>query len=118
MTAAISKASDVAKKQLNNIVIYNDTIPHEVEGKVSGAKILIKPAAAGTGLIAGGTVRVVLEVAGIKNALSKSFGSANKINVAYATLQALSSSIPAKNWITSKNKSLHASNEKPEKSKK
>ncbi|MEK7603321.1 MAG: 30S ribosomal protein S5 [Patescibacteria group bacterium] len=100
VTAAISKASDVAKKNLSEISIYKDTIPHDVEAKVSGARILIKPAAAGTGLIAGGTVRVVLEVAGIHNALSKSFGSANKINVAYATLDALKSAVPSSKWIT------------------
>ena len=82
--------------------LYKGTLPHEAEAKVGGAHILIKPAAPGTGLIAGGVVRTVLEVAGVKNVLSKSLGSTNKINTAYATLAALDSVVPAKNWITSK----------------
>jgi ribosomal protein S5 len=63
--------------------------PHEAEAKVGGARILIKPASAGTGLIAGGVVRTILEVAGVSNALSKSLGSTNKANTAYATIAAL-----------------------------
>lgn len=100
VTAAVSKAVDVAKKNLVTIPVYKETIPHEAEAKVSGARILLKPASPGTGLIAGGVVRVVLEVAGIKNALSKSLGSANKINTAYATLAALQSVEPASKWVT------------------
>ena len=104
VTAAVQKAVDVAKKNVVVIPVYKDTIPHEAEAKVSGARILLKPASAGTGLIAGGVVRVVLEVGGIKNALSKSLGSANKINTAYATLAALQSIEPADNWVTKSNK--------------
>jgi small subunit ribosomal protein S5 len=100
VTAAIAKASDVAKKNFVDVSRYKETIPHEVEGKIAGARILVKPASAGTGLIAGGTVRIVLEVAGINNALSKSFGSANKINVAYATIDALQKLQPASKWVT------------------
>ena len=100
VTAAVSKAVDVAKKNLVLIPVYKDTIPHEAEAKVSGARILLKPASPGTGLIAGGVVRVVLEVAGIRNALSKSLGSANKINTAYATLAALQSIETADKWVT------------------
>lgn len=100
VTTAISKAVDVAKKNLVPITLYKDTIPHEAEAKVGGARILVKPAAPGTGLIAGGVVRTVLEVAGISNALSKSLGSTNKINTAYATMAALTSVEPAKNWLT------------------
>jgi small subunit ribosomal protein S5 len=72
------------------------------KGKVGGARILIKPASAGTGLIAGGVVRTILEVTGVSNVLSKSLGSTNKANTAYATIQALQSLEPAKNWVTTK----------------
>jgi len=100
VTAAVAKATEVAKKHFITVPVYKGTIPHEAEAKVGGARILIKPAAAGTGLIAGGTVRVVLEVAGISNALSKSLGSTNKTNAAYATIAALQSIVPAKTWVT------------------
>lgn len=100
VTTAVAKAVDVAKKNMVTITMYNGTIPHEAEAKVSGARILIKPASPGTGLIAGGVVRTVLEVAGIHNVLSKSIGSSNKINIAYATLAALQSVEPASNWLT------------------
>jgi len=102
VTAAVTKATEVAKKHFVTVPVYKGTIPHEAEAKVSGARILIKPAAPGTGLIAGGTVRVVLEVAGISNVLSKSLGSTNKTNAAYATIAALQSIVPAKNWVTTK----------------
>lgn len=100
VTTAIAKAVEVAKKRMTKIAIYNGTVPHDAEAKVGGAKILIKPAAPGTGLIAGGVVRTVLEVAGISNALSKSLGSTNKINIAYATMAALESIEPASKWLT------------------
>ena len=100
VTTAIAKAVEVAKKNMVSIHLYNGTLPHEAEAKVSGARILVKPAAPGTGLIAGGVVRTVLEVAGVTDALSKSLGSTNKINIAYATLEALQSLVPAKNWLT------------------
>lgn len=102
--AAVQKATNVAKKTLANIPLHNNTLTHEVEGKVGGAKILIRPAAPGTGLIAGGVVRIVLEVTGIENALSKSLGSTNRVNTAYATLAALESSVPAHKWITAKSR--------------
>ncbi|HEY5550186.1 MAG TPA: 30S ribosomal protein S5 [Candidatus Saccharimonadales bacterium] len=100
VTAAINKATNTAKKNLVKLPIYKGTLTHEVEGKMSGAKVLILPAAPGTGLIAGGVVRSLLEVAGIENALSKSIGSNNRINVAYATLQALQSMVPADKWVS------------------
>lgn len=100
VTSAITKAVDIAKKNMVLIKLYKDTIPHETEGSLSGAHVIIKPASAGTGIIAGGVVRTVLELAGIKNALSKSLGSSNKLNISYATLQALSKLVPAKNWVT------------------
>jgi len=103
VTTAVTKAVESAKKNVVKIALYKDTIPHEAESKVSGAQILVKPAAPGTGLIAGGVVRTILEVAGISNALSKSLGSSNKVNVAYATLEALKSIEPASKWITRQN---------------
>lgn len=103
VTAAVTKAVDVAKKNLVTISTYKETLPHEAEAKVSGARILLMPASAGTGLIAGGVVRTILEVAGVRNVLSKSLGSTNKINTAYATLAALQSIEPASKWVTKSN---------------
>ncbi len=103
VTAAVTKATDVAKKHMMVVNLYKGTVPHDALGRVGGAKILIKPAAQGTGLIAGGVVRTVLEVAGVTNILSKSLGSTNKINTAYATLNALEALEPSKNWITTRN---------------
>ncbi|HYH36421.1 MAG TPA: 30S ribosomal protein S5 [Candidatus Saccharimonadales bacterium] len=100
VTAAVTKATEVAKKNFVEVSLYKGTLPHEVESKVSGAHILLKPASAGTGLIAGGAVRTILEVAGVKNALSKSLGSSNKTNTAYATIAALQSLVPADQWVT------------------
>src|SRR5579862_6280102 len=99
VSAAVNKATDVAKKNMVKISLYKGTLTHDVQGHVGGSKILIMPAAPGTGLIAGGVVRTVLEVSGIENALSKSLGSSNRINTAYATLAALQSMIPANKWI-------------------
>lgn len=109
VTGAVNKATEVAKKHLVEIPLYKGTLPHEVETKVSGAHILLKPASAGTGLIAGGVIRTILEVAGVRDALSKSLGSSNKTNTAYATLKALQSVVPAKQWVTAKPKKLAAS---------
>lgn len=103
VTTAVTKAMEVAKKNMVTIHLYKDTLPHDVTAKVGGANILIKPASPGTGLIAGGVVRTILEVAGVRNALSKSLGSTNKTNTAYATLEALQSLVPAKKWITTQN---------------
>jgi small subunit ribosomal protein S5 len=102
VSAAVTKATEVAKKHLLTIPMHHRTLTHEVEGKVGGSKILILPAAPGTGLIAGGVVRTVLEVAGIENALSKSLGSANRVNTAYATIDALSKMKAASEWVTTK----------------
>lgn len=99
VTTAVSKAVETAKKNFHKVVITNETIPHETTAKVGGANILLKPASPGTGLIAGGTVRTVLEVAGVGNVLSKSLGSSNKINVAYATLKALDLLSHPDDWL-------------------
>jgi len=99
---AVSKATDVAKKNLVTIPIVNETIPHDVEIKLSGARVMLKPAAPGTGVIAGGAVRAIIGVTGIRNLLSKSLGSNNKVNIAYATIDALRALAPREEWLTRK----------------
>lgn len=86
---AIKKSTEHAKKHLINVKIKGDTIPHDVLGEYDGGKVLLKPASPGTGLIAGGGVRAVLEAAGVKNVLTKSMGSKNHIAVVHATLNGL-----------------------------
>lgn len=95
---AVAKATDVAKKHMIDIPVHKSTIPHDVEVKVSGARVLLKPASPGTGVIAGGVVRNIIGVTGITNLLSKSLGSSNKVNVAYATIEALRSLVPKDQW--------------------
>ncbi len=97
--SAVAKATDVAKKSLVTIPIANATIPHDVEVKVSGARVLLKPAAPGTGVIAGGVVRSIIGLTGIHNLLSKSLGSTNKVNNAYATIEALRQLVSADQWL-------------------
>jgi small subunit ribosomal protein S5 len=89
VSQAIAKAMDVAKKNLVKVPILNGTIPHEQKGKYGAGKVLIKPAADGTGVIAGGAMRAVLEIAGVHNVLAKSQGSSNPHNVVKATVDAL-----------------------------
>jgi small subunit ribosomal protein S5 len=86
---AIRKGTERAKKRLITVKIKGDTIQHEVYGVFDGGKVLLKPASTGTGLIAGGGVRAVLEAAGVKNVLTKSMGSNNHIAVVNATIAAL-----------------------------
>lgn len=100
---AIQKAISVAKKQMIEVAVEDGSLPHEVQAKHAGSVVLLKPAASGTGIIAGGTVRAVLETIGIENILSKSLGSSNKINTAYATIEALKLVEPRENWVTQKN---------------
>jgi small subunit ribosomal protein S5 len=97
--AAVAKATDVAKKHMITIPVLNDTIPHEAEVRFSGAQVLLKPAAPGTGVIAGGVIRTIIGVTGIRNMLSKSLGSTNKVNIAYATIDALKSMVPKDEWL-------------------
>lgn len=88
--SAEAKAIAYAKKHLVTIGMKNDTIPHHISHKKGAAKVFLKPAAPGTGIIAGASVRAVVELAGIKNILTKIIGTKNSINNAYATLEALS----------------------------
>lgn len=89
VTVAITKAVSQAKKKMFDINLKGTTIPHEVYSKKAGARVFLKPASEGTGVIAGGAVRAVLEAAGVKDILSKMLGSNSKINNAYATLEGL-----------------------------
>lgn len=89
VTDAISKGIDDAKKNLIKVPVYNGTLPHSMKGKYCGGNVLLKPAATGTGVIAGGAMRAVLDSAGVKNVLAKSQGSSNPHNVVKATFDAL-----------------------------
>ena len=89
VSSAIAKAVEEAKKNLVRIPLLDGTLPHEQKGKFGGAKVFIKPASHGTGVIAGGAVRSVLESVGVKDVLSKSQGSSNPHNVVKATFDAL-----------------------------
>jgi len=86
---AIRKATGRARREMGPIALVQTTIPHEVMGRCGGARVLLKPAAPGTGVIAGGGVRAVLEAVGVRDVLSKSQGSANVVNVVQATMDAL-----------------------------
>ena len=87
---AMRKASETARKNMKKVNLYKTTIPHEVYGRCGGAVVMMRPASEGTGVISGGGVRAVLEVAGVHDILTKSMGSANLLNVVKATFDALS----------------------------
>lgn len=111
--ASVQKAVDDAKKNLITVPITDaGTIPHEIQARQTGANVLLKPAAPGTGIKAGGTIRAVIELSGITNILSKSLGSNNKINVAYATVNALEQLAPRSEWVTSVNGSSSKTSKK------
>jgi small subunit ribosomal protein S5 len=86
---ALRKASEKARRNMHRVSLFGATIPHEVIGKVAGAKVLLKPASLGTGVIAGGGVRAVMQAVGVSDILTKSLGSSNILNVTYATMDAL-----------------------------
>ncbi|MFZ1249827.1 MAG: 30S ribosomal protein S5 [Candidatus Microsaccharimonas sp.] len=112
---AVQKATDIAKKNLITIPIINETIPHENEVKYSGARVLLKPAAPGTGIIAGGVVRSIIGVTGIRNLLSKSLNSTNKVNIAYATIEALRGLVPKEEWLGNEKSAKKTSAKKEDK---
>lgn len=99
VTTAVQKAEQRAKKNMLTINMNGETICHEVETKVTGARVLMKPAAPGTGIIAGGVVRSIIGLTGIKNLISKSIGSTNKTNIAYAVIEGLRQQVPRKEWL-------------------
>lgn len=96
VSEAINKAVNAAKKELVSIPLFEGTIPHEVHVKLGAAKILLKPASDGTGIIAGGAVRSVLDLGGVPNVAAKMLGSRNKLNNARATIKALKALQPRK----------------------
>ena len=106
VTSAVQKATAKAKKNMIEFAMDGETICHEVETKETGADVLMKPAAPGTGIIAGGVVRSIIGLTGIKNLISKSLGSTNKVNIAYAVVEGLRQQTPRKDWETTKAKSV------------
>jgi small subunit ribosomal protein S5 len=104
VSIAVNKAVNKAKKDMITVSMVNETIPHEVYSKVGAAKILFKPAKQGRGIIAGGVVRIILELAGVKNISSKILGTNNKINNARCTIEALRKLKQVEDKKTIKNK--------------
>lgn len=100
---AVTKAIAVAKRSLITVPIQKGTIPHRISQKHGGANVLLMPAAPGTGIIAGGVVRTILEATSLKNIMSKSLGSNNKINTSYATINALAALVPREQWQSKNN---------------
>ena len=103
VTTAVAKATAKAKKTMITFNMDGETICHEVRTKVTGADVLMKPAAPGTGVIAGGTVRAIMGLTGVKNLISKSLGSTNKVNIAYAVIEGLKQQVPRSEWTGVKN---------------
>ena len=99
VTSAVQKATAKAKKSMIEFNMDGETICHEVETRSTGADILMKPAAPGTGIIAGGVVRSIIGLTGIKNLISKSLGSTNKVNIAYAVIEGLRQQVPRSEWV-------------------
>ena len=102
VTTAVAKATSKAKKTMITFNMNGETICHETRTKATGADVLMKPAAPGTGIIAGGTVRSIMGLTGVRNLISKSLGSTNKVNIAYAVLEGLRQQVPRSEWVGSK----------------
>lgn len=113
VTTAVAKATSKAKKAMITFNMDGETVCHETRTKVTGADVLIKPAAPGTGIIAGGTVRSIIGLTGVKNLISKSLGSTNKVNIAYAVIEGLRQQVPRKEWTGTKTEKAEAKAEKP-----
>ncbi len=106
VSEAIRKSVEKAKSNLITVPIKNDTLPHEYIGEFKSAKVILKPAAPGTGIIAGGPVRAVMEVSGINNILSKSLGSKNVMNITKAVFNGLENMMNAKSIAKGRGKTL------------
>ena len=104
VTTAVAKATSKAKKAMITFNLDGETICHETRTKVTGADVLMKPAAPGTGIIAGGTVRSIVGLTGVKNLISKSLGSTNKVNIAYAVIEGLRQQTPRSKWVGNEGK--------------
>lgn len=115
VTTAVAKATSKAKKAMITFNMDGETVCHETRTKVTGADVLIKPAAPGTGIIAGGTVRSIIGLTGVKNLISKSLGSTNKVNIAYAVIEGLRQQVPRKEWTGAKAEKVEAKATKAEK---
>ena len=120
VTTAVAKAGRKAKKSMIEFNMNGETICHETRNKVTGADVLMKPAAPGTGIITGGTVRAIMGLTGVKNLISKSLGSTNKVNIAYAVIEGLRMQTPRSEWTgvkandTAKGESATKKSEKSE----
>ena len=106
VTEAIRKSIDKAKRNLVTVPLKNGTIPHEIQAEFKSSSVLLKPACSGTGIIAGGPVRAVLEAAGATDVMSKSLGSNTSVNVVRATFDAVSSLMDARTIAKNRGKSL------------
>ena len=115
VTTAVAKATSKAKKSMITFNMDGETICHESRTKVTGADVLMKPAAPGTGIIAGGTVRSIMGLTGVKNLISKSLGSTNKVNIAYAVIEGLRAQVPRNEWVGAKADRTSAKDGKTEK---
>lgn len=102
VSEAIRKSIDRAKRSIRKVNVLHGTVPHEVHGRFKSARVIIKPACSGTGIIAGGPVRAIMEAAGVSDILSKSLGARNQINVVKATFDAIDSLMDAR--VVSKNR--------------
>lgn len=118
VTSAVQKAERRAKKNMITFNIDGETICHEVETKVTGANVLMKPAAPGTGIIAGGVIRSIIGLTGVKNLVSKSLGSTNKANIAYAVIEGLRQQVTRDEWLANRGKKAKAAEKEAPKAKK